>query len=382
MTLPAETQQLQLRSLVGSQGVLELSLVTIPIPRPGPDEVLIRVEAAPLNPSDQGLLFGAADMTTARASGTRTQPVVTAAVPAAAMPALAGRLGQSLPVGNEGAGVVIAAGDAADAQALLGKKVAVLAGAMYSQYRAVSAAHCLVLPDDVTSADGAGAFVNPLTVLGMVHTMRSEGHRALAHTAAASNLGQMLVRLCRLDGIELVNVVRSPEQAALLKGKDARYVVDSRSTTFVDDLCQAMSTTGATIAFDATGGGPLAGQLLSAMEFAATRSERSYSRYGSTVHKQVYLYGGLDSRPTELKRDFGMAWSVGGWLVMNFLEKIGPVAVDDLKRRVARELKTTFASSYSAEISLVEMLHLDTLSAYARRATGQKYLINPNKGAT
>jgi NADPH:quinone reductase len=373
--------QLQLRSLISTDGRLELSLAEIPIPVPGVDEVLIRVEAAPLNPSDQGLLFGAADMSTAKSAGTERRPIVYAEVPAAARKSMTARLDQSLPVGNEGAGVVIGAGGAPAAQALLGRQVAVLAGAMYSQYRCAAASQCLVLPDHVPVADGASAFVNPLTVLGMVHTMRAENHRALVHTAAASNLGQMLIRLCAKDGIPLVNVVRSAAQEALLRGMGARHVVNTSSGQYVEELRDAMVATGATIAFDATGGGILASQILSAMEFAASRAATTYSRYGSTVHKQVYLYGGLDPRPTELIRDFGMAWGIGGWLVMGFLQKIGTAAFAELKQRVAGELQSTFASAYSREISLVEALQLDTLAAFGRRSTGQKYLINPNKTA-
>ncbi len=340
---------------------------------------MIRVEAAPLNPSDQGLLFGSADLKTARVSGTPARPIVTADVPATAMKAMAGRVDQSMPVGNEGAGVVIDTGGSEAAIALRGKRVAILAGAMYSQYRCVAANQCLVIPDDVSASEGASAFVNPLTVLGMIETTRSEGHRAIVHTAAASNVGQMLLRLCARERLDLVNVVRSPDQEALLRGMGAKYVVDSQSGGFIDALREAVVATGATIAFDATGGGPLPGQLLSAMEFAANKSAPTYSRYGSTVHKQVYLYGGLDPRPTELVRDFGMSWSIGGWLVMNFLQKIGPASVARLKRRVASELKSTFASSYSHEISLPETLRLDIMAAYLKRATGQKYLINPHK---
>jgi NADPH:quinone reductase len=374
-----EKTQLQLRSLVRGSGQLELSLVDIPIPQPAPDEILVRVEAAPLNPSDHGLLFATADMKTAVASGTPARPVVTANITAAALKRVAGRLEQSMPVGNEGAGVVVDTGNSDAARALMGKRVAMLGGAMYSQYRSVGVDQCLVLPDGASTAEGASAFVNPLTALGMIETMRSEGHHAIVHTAAASNLGQMLHRLCAKDNIKLVNIVRTEDQESLLRAMSAAHVVNSRSPRFTEELTDAVALTGATIAFDATGGGPLAGQILSAMEHAISRSATTYSRYGSTVHKQVYLYGGLDSRPTELLRDFGMAWGVGGWLVMPFLQKIGPTAVDKLKQRVASELKTTFASKYSREISLAEMLHLDVMTAYRRRATGQKFLINPNK---
>jgi len=371
---------LQLRSLVKPTGELEISLLSIETPSPAPDEVVVRIEATPINPSDIGLLFGAADLSTAQVSGTKSRPVVTARIPEPAMKGMAARVGQSLPVGNEGAGVVIAAGASAAAQALLGKTVAILGGAMYAQYRCIRADQCLVLPEGTTPAEGASCFVNPLTALGMVETMRREGHKALVHTAAASNLGQMLNRICLKDQIALVNIVRKPAQEAILKNLGARYVCDASSPTFMADLTQALVETGATIAFDATGGGKLAGQILTCMEAALNRSAKEYSRYGSTTHKQVYLYGGLDTGPTEFNRNFGMAWGIGGWLLFPFLQKIGPAAAQALRERVAAELKTTFASSYSKEISLAEALQPEVIAMYGQRATGTKYLINPNKG--
>ena len=377
MNTQHETRGLQLRSLVKSTGELELSLVDVATPQPKANEVVIRMEAAPINPSDLGLLLGGADMTTARASGSAERPVVTATIPQPLSKAMAPRLDHAMPVGNEGAGVVIAAG--AEAQHLIGKTVAALGGAMYSQYRTVNAAECLVLPEGATAADGASCFVNPLTALGMVETMRSEGHTALVHTAAASNLGQMLNKICLMDGVGLVNVVRSPAQEAVLRELGAVHVVDSSSPTFTDDLTKSLAATGATLAFDAIGGGRLSGQILSCMEAALSQNATTYSRYGSPVHKQVYIYGGLDTRPTELDRDFGMAWGIGGWLVMAFVQKIGQQAAQQLRDRIAAELKTTFASHYTAEISLAEALRLDVIAAYAKRATGEKYLINPNK---
>jgi NADPH2:quinone reductase len=371
---------LQIRSLVKKSGELELSLASAPIPEPGPAEILLRIEAAPINPSDLGLLFAAADMSSLKASGSAERPIVTAGIPAAAMRGLAARVDVSMPVGNEGAGVVIAAGSSGPARALLGKTVAAIGGGMYAQYRCVAAEQCLVLPPGATPADGASSFVNPLTALGMVETMRHEGHRALVHTAAASNLGQMLNRICLADGIGLVNIVRKPEQEILLRKAGAAHVCSTASSTFMQDLTEALAATGATIAFDATGGGKLAGQLLNAMEAVANRNAKEYSRYGSTVHKQVYIYGSLEPGPTELTRAFGMAWGVGGWLLFNFLNKIGPAAAQVLKQRVAAELKTTFASRYASEVSLAEALQPDTIAAYGRRATGEKFLINPNKG--
>jgi NADPH:quinone reductase-like Zn-dependent oxidoreductase len=371
---------LQLRSLIKSSGELEISLVDVPTPEPGPDEVVVRVEASPINPSDLGLLVGAADMTTARASGTKDLPVITAKVPEAGMKAMAGRLDESMPVGNEGAGVVIKTGSSDAAKALMGKTVAMIGGAMYAQYRCLKVNECLPLPAGTSPAEGASCFVNPLTALGMTETMRREGHKALVHTAAASNLGQMLNKICLKDGIGLVNIVRSKEQAEILHAIGARYVVDSTAATFMDDLTKALVETGATLAFDAIGGGKLVGQILTCMETAINKTAKVYSRYGSSVQKQVYIYGGLDTRPTELNRAFGMAWGIGGWLLTPFLMKIGAAEGAKLRQRVVDELKTTFASHYTQVVSLQETLQLNHIAVYARRATGEKYLINPNKG--
>jgi len=372
---------LQLRSLIKRSGELELSLAEVETPTPRGGEVLVRVEAAPINPSDLGLLTGPADLATATVGGTAERPVVTARVPEAAMRAMAARLDQSMPVGNEGAGTVMAAGDSAAAQALLGRRVAVLGGAMYSQWRCVPVEQCLLLPEGASAADGASSFVNPLTALGMVETMRREGHTALVHTAAASNLGQMLNRICLQDGIGLVNIVRKPEQVALLREAGATQVVDSSAPGFMAELTEALAATGATIAFDAIGGGKLAGQILTGMEAALNRKATEYSRYGSTTHKQVYLYGALDMGPTEFHRHFGMAWGMGGWLLFPFLQKIGPAAAQVLKQRVAAELKTTFRSHYAKAVSLAEALQPTMIATYGQRATGAKFLINPNAQA-
>ena len=371
---------LQLRSLIKRSGELELSLAEVTTQPPGPDEVVIRVEGSPINPSDLGLLLGPADMSTARLSGAPDRPVLTAAVPERFMPAMAARADESMPVGNEGAGVVIAAGASPEAQTLVGQVVAVLGGAMYAQHRVARAADCLVLPEGTTPAEAASCFVNPLTALGMVETMRMEGHTALVHTAAASNLGQMLQKICLADGVSLVNIVRSGEQAEILRGIGATHVIDSTGASFTEDLTAALAETGATLAFDAIGGGRLAGQILTTMEAAINHRGGSYSRYGSSVHKQVYIYGGLDVRPTEFSRGFGMAWGMGGWLLTPFLGKIGADGRQRLQDRVRAELKTTFASRYTREISLIEALQPDVIAAYNRKATGEKVLINPAKG--
>jgi NADPH:quinone reductase len=375
--IPAEA--LALRSLVRADHTLELFLELVPVSAPGPDEVLIRVEAAPLNPSDLGLLFGGADMAAAEASGPAERPVITAPIPDAAMRGLGGRVGTPLPVGNEGAGTVVAAGASPAAQALLGQVVAAAGGGMYAQYRPVNVALCLELPAGATAIQGAGSFVNPMTALGMVETMRMEGHRALVHTAAASNLGQMLSRLCLEQQIPLVNIVRKPEQEALLRAAGAVHVLNSESAGFMAELTAALTATGATLAFDAIGGGRLASQILTGMEAAASAAAGGgYSRYGSAVHKQVYVYGSLDRGPTELIRNYGLAWGIGGWLLTPFLQKVGLARAAQLRDQVAAGLTTTFASSYTAQVSLPGALSLPAIAAYGRQATGSKYLITPD----
>jgi NADPH:quinone reductase len=352
--------------------------VDVPIPKPGPDDVLVRVEAAPLNPSDLALLIGPADMATARVSGTAQRPVVTADIPAESMKLVRARIGESLPVGNEGAGTVIAAGESSAAQALVGRRVGIIGGDMYSQYRCVNAFMCLALEPGTTAVEGASCFVNPLTALAMVETMRMENHTALVHTAAASNLGQMLNRLCIDEGIALVNIVRKPEQEMILRSLGAKYIINSGADTFYDDLTDALAATGATLAFDATGGGKLASQILTCMEAAAVRNMSGYNRYGSDVFKQVYIYGALDREPTILTRNFGFSWSVGGFLLTPFLQKVGIEKGLQLRARVAAEIKTTFASHYTAQVSLAQALSLEAIARYSRQATGEKYLIKPH----
>jgi NADPH2:quinone reductase len=382
MTEPLPTSSLQLRSLVTERGMLELSLAEIPLPTLASDEVLVRVEAAPINPSDLGLLLAGADVASAVVSGTSERPVVTAPLAEGALRVLAGRVGKSLTVGNEGAGTVMATGSSPDTQALLGRTVAVAGGSMYSQYRAVNSSLCLGLPEGASAIDGASSFVNPLTALGMIETMRREGHRGLVHTAAASNLGQMLVKLCLEEEVPLVAIVRKPQQAELLRSIGAVHICDSSVPTFMTDLIDALKLTSATLAFDATGGGKLVSQILTAMEAAANTSAGEYSRYGSTVHKQVYIYGGLDPSPTTLTRNFGFAWGIGGWLLTPFLGSIDLETFGRLRARVAAGLTTTFASSYTGEVSLVELLNPFVLSQTAKQATGEKYVVTPNAVAS
>jgi NADPH2:quinone reductase len=380
MTANAPATALQLQSLVTADGTLELSLATVDVPQPEPDEVVVRVEAAPINPSDLGLLFGTADMSTATASGSPDRPVVTATIPEKLRPAMAPRVGEPMAVGNEGGGVVVAAGSSDAAQALLGRTVGILGGSMYSQYRCVKVGQALALPEGTTSQEAAACFVNPLTALAMVEVMRLEGHPALVHTAAASNLGQMLNRICLADGVPLVSIVRKPEHVELLQAAGAEHVCDSSAATFTDDLTAALVATGATLAFDAIGGGPLAGQILACMEAAVNATAKEYNRYGSSVHKQVYIYGGLDRRPTEINRTFGMAWSIGGWLLTPFLQRIGAEATERLRARVAAEVKTTFASTYTKVVSLAEALSPEAIAVYGKQATGEKFLIDPQRG--
>lgn len=367
---------LELRSTIATDGVLRVTLENVPVQEPGPGQLLVRIEASPINPSDLGLLFGPADMTTLKAAGTAAAPVLEAQVPEHSRVSVRGRIGQSLPIGNEGAGTVIKA--ASDLQHLVGKRVAMIGGAMYAELRLIAAENCIVLPDSASAAEGASLFVNPLTALGFVETMRAEGHKAIVHAPAASNLGQMLVRICKADGIELVNIVRSEKQADLLRGIGATRIVDTSANDFQSRLEEEIAATGATIAFDAVGGGELASKILNAMEAVASRNMEAYDRYGSTTYKQVYIYGALDTRPTALKRNFGFSWGIGGWLLFQFLKKVDPSVTQRMRERVINEMRTTFASHYTASISLKEALKPDVVAAYYLKATGSKYLIVPS----
>ena len=374
-----DLSSLEIHSLITANGHLRLSLETSLVGEPAADELVVQIEAAPLNPSDVLLLLGPVDLASLQASGSRLETVVEGIVPRSAMQGIAGRIDRSLPVGNEGAGTVVGAGR--DVEHLVGRTVALRASTgSYSQYQRVKASDCLILSGGFTARDGAAAFINPLTALGMIETMGREGHTALVHTAAASNLGQMLNRLCIADGIPLVNIVRSAAQVAILQGQGARYVLDSSDLHFHPKLVEALAETGATLAFDAIGGGKMASDILVAMERVASRALTTYSRYGSPVHKQVYIYGVLNPGPRIIEGPIGTAWSVGGWLMTWFYETLDPAEVTRLRERAATNLKTIFASDYSAEIGLLEALSLDVIRAYAKRATGEKYLIVPQRG--
>ena len=371
----------EIRSTVKSEGNIELSITKAEIPIPSADEVLIKVEAAPINPSDLGLLLSfAADLSSISTLGSEDETVTSMKIHPALMGSMKPRLDQSMQVGNEGAGIIVDAGE--NVKELIGKTVGLAGGAMYSQYRCVPAASCLVMDEGTSPAEAASSFVNPLTALSFVETMKMENHTALVHTAAASNLGQMLVKICKDDGIPLVNIVRKSEQVELLKNLGAEYVCNTSDESFMDDLVNALVATGATLGFDATGGGnngELPGQILFAMEIAANKTAKEYSRYGSDTYKQVYIYGGLDQSPTVLKRAYGMSWGLGGWLLTPMIGRIGMEKFQQMRMRVAKEIKTTFASSYAEEISLEEMLQAETIKSYAKQATGKKYLVNPHK---
>jgi len=374
----SENVSKQIRSEVTKEGKLLIYVESTAMPEPKEDEVLIRIEASPINPSDLGLLIGPADVSSMSVSGEGENAVVTMDIPEGLLRMLETRLDQSLPVGNEGGGVVVKAGSK-DLEDLVGKTVGVAGGSMYSQYRCVNAASCFVMHEGVTSAESASCFVNPLTALGMVETMRLENHSALVHTAAASNLGQMLIKICLDEDVPLVNIVRKEEHVDMLNGLGAKFVCNSSKETFMQDLVSALVETGATIGFDATGGGKLSGQILTAMEVAANQTATEYNRYGSNTFKQVYIYGGLDRSPTTLNRAFGFSWGLGGWLLTPFIGRIGPERFEELKQKVADEIKTTFASHYTKEISLEEVLQPENIKVYSKQATGEKYLVNPNK---
>ena len=374
----SENVSKQIRSEVTKEGKLLIYVESTAMPEPKEDEVLIRIEASPINPSDLGLLIGPADVSSMSVSGEGENAVVTMDIPEGLLRMLETRLDQSLPVGNEGGGVVVKAGSK-DLEDLVGKTVGVAGGSMYSQYRCVNAASCFVMHEGVTSAESASCFVNPLTALGMVETMRLENHSALVHTAAASNLGQMLIKICLDEDVPLVNIVRKEEHVEKLNSLGAKFVCNSSKETFMQDLVSALVETGATIGFDATGGGKLSGQILTAMEVAANQTATEYNRYGSNTFKQVYIYGGLDRSPTTLNRAFGFSWGLGGWLLTPFIGRIGPERFEELKQKVADEIKTTFASHYTKEISLEEVLKPENINVYSKQATGEKYLVNPNK---
>ena len=369
---------LNLRSLVTDDGHLQLILKEAPVPEPGDDDVVVRIEATPINPSDQATLIFPADVSTGKTSGSGADTVYSANLKAGIESRVKPRIGKPLPAGNEGAGTVVKAGSSKAAQALLGKTVAVMDGALYCQYRKVNVMQCMPLNEGTTAREAASSFVNPLTALGFVETMRAEGFKAIVHTAAASNLGQMLNRICLNDGIDLVNIVRKPEQVELLKSQGAKYVLNSSDDNFMRDLTAAIEATEAYVAFDATGGGDLGSRILTCMEKAALKDTELPGPYGSNTFKQLYIYGSLDMSPTVINRNFGFSWGINAWLLTPFIQKVGPEKTQELQKRVANELTTTFASHYSDEISLTDALQADIVAEYSKQATGKKFLINPS----
>ncbi len=376
-TIDLPDTALELRSTLTEDGIVTMAIQEADVRAPGDGEVVIRVEAAPINPSDLGMMIAMGDLAQAEAAD-GDHPGVRLPVPPAAVKGMQARVGHPMPIGNEGAGVVVAAGSAAHAQALLGRTVGFVSGNSYSQYQTLAAESCLPMPDGTTPEQAAAPFVNPLTALGMVETMRLEGHTALIHTVGASNLGLMLNRICASDGVDLVNIVRRPEQVELVRAEGGEHVVVSSADTFRADLTEAVRATGATIAFDAIGGGDLASILLSTMESVAAEGA-GFSRYGSDTHKQVYIYGGLDRSPTTLRRDFGMSWGIGGWLLTPFLGRIGGEASAVLRQRVADEITTTFASAYGHRLTLEEAVDPEQVQRYGKMATGDKALITPHE---
>ena len=365
---------IQMQSCVHESGTVECTLVEIELPEPGPDDVLVEIEAAPINPSDLGLMFGAADMSTLRAAERDGQPAVLMDVPDAAMRAMAPRIGHWMAVGNEGSGRVIAAGKSDAAQALMGQRVGMFGGEMYAGHRCLPASQCMAFPENISAEQAASCFVNPMTALGFMETRLMEGQQAIVQTAAASNLGQMLLRLCQADDVPLVNIVRSDEQVALLKSKGAEWVLNSQAESFMKDLIAALVATGATLAFDAIGGGRGVNRILTAMEIAAAKTG-PWSRYGSEELKQAYIYGQLDLGATELTRGYGWVWSVSGWLLTPFMKRAGPEVVARMQQRVLEEIDTTFASHYSSRLSLAEAITVEAVEDYCARKTGQKTLL-------
>lgn len=367
----------QLFTLITSDGQLRMSVNDINLPSPKPHEVIVRIEASPINPSDMWPMFGPANL--AEATFNKDKMQLSAPIYPGMLARVSPRLDQTLPIGNEGAGTVVTAGDSPEAQALMGKTVGILSGATYAEYACVPIQACIVHHQETSAKQAASSFVNPLTALGMVETMRMEGHSALVHTAAASSLGQMLNRICLEQDIPLVNIVRNQTQGDILKKIGAKIICDSSDKDFKQHLLQAIDETGATLAFDAIGGGELVSDILTAMERVGSKGAKGFNTYGSAANKQVYIYGGLDFSPTILNRAYGMTWGIGGWLLMRFLAKLSTERVAQLHKQVADEIHTTFASSFSEELSFEQALTPSIIEKYNAKKTGAKYLINPQK---
>ena len=378
MTGTVPETNLRIVSTVTASGEVRIELDETPPARPGDGQLLLRVEAVPLNPSDLMPMLAGGNPADARFEGSPERPVVTVPLTPQLAQAGAARVGLPLAPGLGGAGTVVAAGKGAEA--LLGKRVAFLTIAMgaLARYCTVALEECVELPDDISAAEGADVFCNPLTALAMVETLRQTGQRAMIHTAAASNLGKMLVRICKEDGIPLVNIVRRGEQAEMLRALGATHICDSSQPGFADELGRAVADTGATVAFDAIGGGVMADRLLTAMEAAAAARMGGFSPYGSQDMKRVYIYGLLDGSPTMLPRaGYGMIWAVEGWAMPPVLARAGAERTGALVQRVVAGLTGTFASDFAQSVSLAGALSRDAMLRYCAKTTGGKYLVIP-----
>ncbi|WP_022708341.1 zinc-binding dehydrogenase [Paracoccus zeaxanthinifaciens] len=362
----------QLFTTLDADGTLTVAIEEVSFPDPTGNQVLVRMEAAPINPSDLAILVGGADIENAQFSPDK----FVAQMPAQANAASKSRHGLKLPAGNEGAGTVVAAGDDKAAQALIGQRVSCVPGNAYSQYCIADAAMCLPLGDH-SAEEGASAFVNPMTALGFVENAKADGQNAILHTVGASNLGQMLTRICQEDGLDLVNIVRKEDQVELLKGLGATHVVNSSADDFMDQLTAAIADTSAFYGFDPVGGGKLVDTAFRAMERVAVQQMSEYSRYGSNQQKRMFIYGRLDTGPTVLTPAYGFGWTLSGWLLFPFLQSVGQETMGRMRQRVRDNLTTTFSSSYKARVSLEEMLTKEAVTDYRAMRTGEKYLVTP-----
>ncbi|WJY18884.1 zinc-binding dehydrogenase [Alteriqipengyuania flavescens] len=363
----------QLFTTLESDGTLTVEIAEATFPDPTGNQVLVKMEAAPINPSDLAILTGAADFENAEYSPGK----VVAKMPEPFNTGSKARHGQRLPAGNEGAGTVVAAGDGEMAQGLMGQRVACVPGSAFSQYAIADAAMCLPLGDHSAEA-GASSFVNPMTALGFVENAKMDGQKAILHTVGASNLGQMLNRICQEDGIALVNIVRKADQADLLKSQGAEHVVNSSDEDFMDKLRSAVEATGAFYGFDPIGGGQMVDHCFKAMEQVAVAQMSEYSRYGSNQAKRMFIYGRLDFGPTVLTPAYGFGWTLSGWLLTPFLQNAGMETVMRMRKRVLDNLTTTFASNYKEKVDLEGMLTKDAILDYRQMKTGEKYLVTPN----
>ena len=363
----------QLFTTLTADGTLTLEIAENTFKDPVGNQVLVKMEAAPINPSDLAILTSAADFENAEYSAGK----VVAKMPEPFLSGQKSRHGQRLPAGNEGAGTVVATGDSDAAKALMGQRVACVPGNAFSQYAIADAAMCLPLGDHSSEA-GASSFVNPMTALGFVENARMDGQKSILHTVGASNLGQMLNRICLEDGMGLVNIVRKDEQVELLKSQGATHIVNSSGGDFMDQLKTAIDDTDAFYGFDPIGGGKMVDNCFKAMEQVAVGKMTEYSRYGSNQQKRMFIYGRLDFAPTTLSLAYGFGFTLSGWLLTPFLANAGMETVMRMRKRVLDNLTTTFASSYKEKVDLEGMLTKEAILDYKQMKTGEKYLVTPN----